>query len=389
MTDSQTTLLQQLNSCLHCRVPSCKASCPLGNDVPTVLQLVSQQQFAAAVEVVGHPFGGVCGSVCPHEQQCQGGCVLSRKNNALPIGQAEALAFSLSPYKVCRKDDKLANKKICVVGGGVSGVTFAVKCYQLGADVTIIESNRLLNTLYSIPEFRLSHKLLDDIVYQVQNSQISLQIGCKVDFELLQNLSQNYDFVYLATGVVKPHTLGIDGERFATTADDFLRQGNQSSNVIVVGGGNTAMDCARKNARLGGQTRIAYRRTVQDMPTFDKEKQAAVCDGVEFCQNLAPVKVEQTADGQLAVTFAQTQSEGRGKLVVTDQTETLVCDKLVVATGNGFDSSVYPADRFVVVDQRGNVQENIYAGGDAIGHQLVVSAVKDAIVAFEAICNKF
>ena len=153
----------QLMRCLQCKNPGCSAACPLGNDIPTIVRLVREGKFAMAVQVVGHPFGGVCGYVCPHENQCQGGCVLAKRGQAVPTGEAEATAFTNSPYVVARRDDKLAGRRVAVVGGGVSGITFAVKCYESGADVTVYESNMLLSTLYGIPEFRLPHRLLDDL----------------------------------------------------------------------------------------------------------------------------------------------------------------------------------------------------------------------------------
>lgn len=368
--------------CLQCKNPGCSAACPLGNDIPTIVRLVREGKFAMAVQVVGHPFGGVCGYVCPHENQCQGGCVLAKRGQAVPTGEAEATAFTNSPYVVARRDDKLAGRRVAVVGGGVSGITFAVKCYESGADVTVYESNMLLSTLYGIPEFRLPHRLLDDIVRSVEQSDIRVEhkYVCQADIAAMQN---DNDIVYLAVGRTVCRALGVTGEEYATTADKFLREAMLPRDVIVVGGGNTAMDCARLNARLGGKTMIAYRRAMADMPCYAKEVQAAADDGVMFETNLAPVMVDKQADGRLSVTFARTYSEGRGRLSVTDELHTFSCDCLVVAAGNMLDGNVYAQDKTVPVDNCGNVDGNLYAGGDCAGGSLVVEAVKAAICA----CN--
>lgn len=368
--------------CLQCKNPGCSAACPLGNDIPTIVRLVREGKFAMAVQVVGHPFGGVCGYVCPHENQCQGGCVLAKRGQAVPTGEAEATAFTSSPYVVARRDDKLAGRRVAVVGGGVSGITFAVKCYESGADVTVYESNMLLSTLYGIPEFRLPHRLLDDIVRSVEQSDIRVEhkYVCQADIAAMQN---DNDIVYLAVGRTVCRALGVTGEEYATTADKFLHEAMFPRDVIVVGGGNTAMDCARLNARLGGKTMIAYRRAMADMPCYAKEVQAAADDGVMFETNLAPVMVDKQADGRLSVTFARTNSEGRGKLSVTDELHTFSCDCLVVAAGNMLDGNVYAQDKTVPVDNCGNVDGNLYAGGDCAGGSLVVEAVKAAICA----CN--
>ncbi len=378
----------QLMRCLQCKNPGCSAACPLGNDIPTIVRLVREGKFAMAVQVVGHPFGGVCGYVCPHENQCQGGCVLAKRGQAVPTGEAEATAFTNSPYVVARRDDKLAGRRVAVVGGGVSGITFAVKCYESGADVTVYESNMLLSTLYGIPEFRLPHRLLDDIVRSVEQSDIRVEhkYVCQADIAAMQN---DNDIVYLAVGRTVCRALGVTGEEYATTADKFLHEAMLPRDVIVVGGGNTAMDCARLNARLGGKTMIAYRRAMADMPCYAKEVQAAADDGVMFETNLAPVMVDKQADGRLSVTFARTNSEGRGKLSVTDELHTFSCDCLVVAAGNMLDGNVYAQDKTVPVDNCGNVDGNLYAGGDCAGGSLVVEAVKAAICAYNGVVERY
>lgn len=374
--------------CLQCKNPGCSAACPLGNDIPTIVRLVREGKFAMAVQVVGHPFGGVCGYVCPHENQCQGGCVLAKRGQAVPTGEAEATAFTNSPYVVSRRDDKLAGRRVAVVGGGVSGITFAVKCYESGADVTVYESNMLLSTLYGIPEFRLPHRLLDDIVRSVEQSDIRVEhkCVCQADMAAMQN---DNDIVYLAVGRTVCRALGVTGEEYATTADKFLHEAMLPRDVIVVGGGNTAMDCARLNARLGGKTMIAYRRAMADMPCYAKEVQAAADDGVMFETNLAPVMVDKQADGRLSVTFARTNSEGRGRLSVTDELHTFRCDCLVVAAGSMLDGNVYAQDKTVPVDNCGNVDGNLYAGGDCAGGSLVVEAVKAAICACNGVVERY
>ena len=374
--------------CLQCKNPGCSAACPLGNDIPTIVRLVREGKYAMAVQVVGHPFGGVCGYVCPHEIQCQGGCVLAKRGQAVPTGEAEATAFTNSPYVVSRRDDKLAGRRVAVVGGGVSGITFAVKCYESGADVTVYESNMLLSTLYGIPEFRLPHRLLDDIVRSVEQSDIRVEhkYVCQADIAAMK---KNNDIVYLAVGKTVCRALGVTGEEYATTADKFLHEAMLPRDVIVVGGGNTAMDCARLNARLGGKTMIAYRRAMADMPCYAKEVQAAADDGVMFETNLAPVMVDKQADGKLSVTFARTNSEGRGRLTVTDELHTFSCDCLVVAAGNMLDGNVYAQDKTVPVDNCGNASGNLYAGGDCTGGSLVVEAVKAAICAYDGVVERY
>ena len=387
-----TRLISQLNRCLQCKRPMCKEACPLSNDCLAIVSAVRSGRLADVADIVGHPFGGVCGSICPHELQCGGGCVLGKKGQPIQIGQAEAAAFWSHPYKISRKSWQMRGKNVAVVGGGVAGITFAVKCYETGANVTLYEANGLLHTLYSIPSFRLPRKFLDDIVSRVNTSDISV-VCQKVDYAELKKLCSSNDIVYLATGAMIACKAGLDGEALATAADDFLRE-DKHGDVIVIGGGNTAMDCAVKNAVDGGKSIIAYRRTVADMPAFAKEIHSAEQHGVQFATNLAPLSAKQTLDGKLEVVFAETVSQGRGKLTLTDKTQTFVCDMLVVAAGNAFDNSVFPCEmfgsgngRFVSVDNDGKVLRNLYAGGDCIGGKLVVDAVKHALATFRSLTD--
>lgn len=376
-------LFADLARCLHCKVPACKAACPLGNDLPEVVQRVLNEDYGGAVGIVGHPFGGVCGSVCPHELQCGGGCVLGKKSYPVPTWAAEAEAFSKSPYSIAVKDDKLRNVKVAVAGGGVSGITFAVKCYESGADVTVYEADKLLSTLYLIPGFRLPHKYSDDIVAAVNQSGIKV-VHRRVEQSNLAQLRTEYDIVYLAVGQTVGRKLGIEGEQYATQAYDFLAEvDNAPKQIVVVGGGNTAMDCARLNVRRGGSSVVAYRRTLADMPCFAKELADAQADGVEFATNLAPVSAQKLPDGRLKVNFAKTVSEGRGKLTVTDELTTFVCDKLVAAVGNVTD---FVSDKEkIVADNCGKISDGLYGGGDLVGGKLVVDAVKHALCAYRAV----
>ena len=385
-----TRLISQLDRCLQCRKPACKAACPLSNDCPAIVSAVRRGKFSDVADIVGHPFGGVCGSVCPHELQCVGGCVLGKKGQPIQIGQAEAAAFLSAPYKICRKNTKMSDKKVAVVGGGASGVTFAAKCYEAGANVILYEANCLLHTLYSIPDFRLPRKLLDDIVSAVNNSDIDV-VCKKADYAFLKELCSANDIVYLATGAMIAYKAGFDGEDLATSSDEFLR-GKKHGDLIVIGGGNTAMDCAVKNCVEGGKSTIAYRRAIADMPAFAKEIGSATERGVQFLTNLAPLSAAKTQDGKLKVVFAVTESQGRGKLTLTDKTQTLVCDMLVIAAGNAFDNDVFPCEMFgqgkhVQTDESGKVLRNLYAGGDCAGGKLVVDAVKHALNAFDKLVD--
>ena len=381
MTDITTIAAR----CLNCGKPLCRLHCPANTDIPLFLSCLKNGDISQAIKAVGHPFGEVCGYVCPHDEQCRGNCVLGIRGQAVDIPACERDVFSEFPYKVIRLGNKLSGKRVAVVGGGVSGLTFAVKCYEEGASVTVYEAKGLLHTLYSLPQFRLPHQSLNKIVAEIVSSDICV-INEYVTDKTIKYLQSSFDYVFLACGTTVSRKLGVQCEDCVTTADDFLR-GDFVGNVIVVGGGNTAMDCARKNARSGGKTLICYRRKIADMPAYVKEVQAAEQDGVDIKTNLAPLSVVRRDDGKLVVTFAETVNDGRGKLTITDKTYEFVCDMLVSAVGNVLDKDTFAADGHISVDSNGKICGNLYGGGDAIGHSLVCEAVGDAKRAFRSICN--
>lgn len=406
------TYLAESRRCLHCLKPSCQPSCPLGNDVSRFLQLVSDGKNGEAVQLLGHPFGEICGFVCPHETQCQGGCVLARRGQAVKMGEVERAVFAENPYVVERKTrvgSKSGGLKVAIVGGGVSGITCAVKLYEQGAEVTLFERDELLSTLKLIPDFRLPREAIERVlkaiegkfavvkrdvnfedifvrkIYPWQNKRQREKIG-----ESLQ-LTDSYDAVYVATGASVLYTLGVDGEELATPYDKFLKRSDHRGHVVVVGGGNTAMDCARLAKRNGCDATVAYRRTRNDMPAFKKEVEDAENEGVKFEYNLAPVKLKRVGD-RLSLTLAKTVSVGRGKLTVTDETTTVECDEVVAALGSKFDNeNIYGAFIESLLNPLNphNPRFNLFVGGDALGASTVVNAVADGVKVARAILKEY
>lgn len=360
--------------CLNCAKPSCKAFCPVGNDIPAFIRLIRQGDYRQAVSLIGHPFGEICGYVCPHDKQCAGNCVLNKRGQAVDVGLIEREAFARYPYQVERVSDDLQGRSIAVVGGGVSGVTLAVKAYEQGADVTVYERDNLLSTLSLIPSFRLPTEAL----LRVKNAVYGKikAINEQIDADGLIRLQERFDAVYVASGLTVDYGLGVTGQKLACNYKEFLRGERVGKNVIIVGGGNSAVDCARLAVFSGCNATLVYRRTRDDMPAFCREIAAAERDGVQFVFNAAPVKLEKS-DGALQLTVAQTVSEGRGRLTVTDKQSVLQADCVVSAVGSSFDGSLF------VGREKNNgaylQYGNVYLGGDAKGGKLVADAVADGL----------
>lgn len=374
---------QECGRCLNCAKPSCVPFCPVGNRIPQILQSIKSGDYAEATRMVGHPFGEVCGYVCPRERQCQGGCVLGRRGESVRIADAEIALFRQHPYAVERISDVLKGKRVAVIGGGVSGVTFAVKTYEQGADVTLYERRELLSTLKLIPEFRLPRATLTRIERQLAGKIVA--VNANADVELCAR--ERFDVVYVATGASVCNPLGTAGEEFATPYTQFLADKTDltGKKAIVVGGGNTAMDCARHAIRLGASVTVAYRRTRNDMPAFDKEIALAESEGANFVYNVAPVAIVGQ-NGGLAVSLAQTVSQGRSALKRGDVASVVACDLVVAAIGGKFDRSVLAN---VCSDDVRRPCGNVYVGGDAAGGKTVAEAVADAMRAAKQITDSY
>ena len=413
--DASVQLDIESKRCLGCTVPRCASACPVGNDIPAFLRLVAEGEYNKAVQLIGHPFGEICGYVCPHDKACQGSCVLSGRSKPIRTGEIERTVFATTPYNVARRaraGSKSNGLKVAVVGGGVSGITCAVKLYEHGADVTMFERDELLSTLKLIPNFRLPREAVDRVLaaikgkFQVVSRDVNFEdiferklypwqtkIQRDAHKDALQ-LMHCYDAVYLATGASVPYTLGVVGEQLATPYGEFLKSRQQTGNVVVIGGGNTAMDCARLAKRNGCCVTVAYRRTRGDMPAFSKEIEDAEREGVQFVYNVAPVKLEQK-DGKVQLSLAKTVSEGRGKLSVTNETTTLECDTVVSALGSKFDAdNLYGAFYASLIEQsephsKYNPRFNLYVGGDALGVSTVANAVADGLKVARAILKEY
>ena len=375
--------LVEASKCLGCKNAMCQAHCPVGNQIAQISALVKAGKFAKATELVGHPFGEICGYVCPHEDQCRGNCVLNAKKTPVDFPQIERTLFAEKPFKWKVVGNQLSGKTVAVVGGGVAGLTFASQMYRQGARVTIFEKDTLLSTLKLIPNYRLPEVAIERIIDHVpQEIEIIKQ---KIDGEKLVELQREFDIVYVATGATINYTLGVDGEQLATTSNHCL-MGNVQGKVIVVGGGNTAIDCATYAKSLGCDVTIAYRRSQADMPAFKKEIENAKLAGVNFLFNVAPTKLEQDGSN-LTLTVAKTISQGRGALQITDQLLALNCNQVVCAIGGACDKSLFGGAK-PQPDQNYKLNDNTFVGGDAIGGGLVVKAVQHALACAQYILSR-
>lgn len=371
----------EISRCLTCPKPFCQQGCPLHNDMSAVVKYLRLGELDKAVDVIGHPFGEICGYACSHESQCEGRCLLNKRSYPVLTATIERELFAMHPYVVNRKGSALQGRCYAVVGGGIAGLTFATKVYEQGADVTVFERDELLSTIKLIPGFRMPA----EAVLRAQQSVAGKfnVVREQIDGKRLKELQSQFNGVYVATGLTIDYALGVEGQEFAVNYRDCLKGNYSRGTVIIVGGGNSAMDCARLARRQGCKAIVAYRRTEQDMPAFCNEVSEAYSDGVEFMFNVAPTKLYKDGE-KLRLTLAKTVNEGRGKLVVTDETFEVACDSVIAAIGSKFDGAILSCGKN---DEQYLQYENVYLGGDARRGKLVVDAVADGLAAANQIID--
>ena len=269
---NKTEIQEKTNYCLNCKIKPCSnKGCPLGNDIPTFIKLAKEEKIEEAYEVISTTsvLPGICGRICPHMKQCEGSCVRGIKGNPVDIGTIESYIFDkameqgLSLKKVYEKysseenkeeKEVLKGKKVAIIGGGPAGLTCAAFLAKEGIDVTIYEKYDSLGGIlvHGIPEFRLEKSIVEKSIKNI------LDLGVKVEYKKelgknleLEELIQNYDAIFLATGANKSAKMGVEGENLQGVyggnelLEKDMHPDYNGKTVAVIGGGNVAMDCAR------------------------------------------------------------------------------------------------------------------------------------------------
>jgi 2-oxoacid:acceptor oxidoreductase gamma subunit (pyruvate/2-ketoisovalerate family)/2-oxoacid:acceptor oxidoreductase delta subunit (pyruvate/2-ketoisovalerate family) len=375
-------------------VAPCSAFCPAGNDVVGFIQAMTGPGHVEAAAILGRttPFSAVCGRVCP--APCMDGCNRAEYDGSVNIRALERLVSSKTPVaqhtaRPCEKP-----KRVAVVGGGPAGLAAAYALACDGHKVTVVEGEKQLGGVLrtGIPTYRLPRAALDEEVAGILRLGVETRCGTFLDRTAVAHLAREFDGVILATGLQKLR--GVDGTR----PPDGVEQGIQflhrvnlegpvkvEGHVVVLGGGNTAMDCARSALRAGAsKVTVAYRRTRQEMPAIRDEVDQAIAEGIHFVFLAAPVGFE--GQGRVTgVVLAEVElgapdDSGRRAPVVTSRRSTLACDRVLLALGQSTDLSLLP-EGWKLEDGRvsqAGATLNVFAAGDlATGDGTVAHAIGD------------
>lgn len=395
---------------VDCFVAPCKEGCPIHQDITAYMQLAGEGRFEEALKVITekNPLPFITGTICAHN--CMSKCTRNFYESPVHIRNMK-LVCAEGGYEGLIKGIKTpkinCDKKAAVVGGGPAGLSAAFFLARGGMEVTLFEQKDSLGGVikHVIPEFRISDEAILKDVALVQAMGIKVVTNTKVE-DLEECQRQGFDFVVLAAGASKPGVLKLEcGETRNALAflEEFKEKKGQldiGKNVVVIGGGNTAMDTARAARRTKGVEHIylVYRRTKRYMPADEEELVMAVEDGVEFRELLSPVKLE---NGQLlchVMELSEMDSSGRRGVKDTGEIVQIPADTVIAAVGEQVPSEFYQANG-IEVNERGRAvvdtdtlecsKKSVFVVGDGLyGPATVVEAIRDAGLAAKAILGK-
>ena len=382
----------EASRCLLCKKPKCALDgCPVHTPIPECMLLYRQGNLEEAGRMLfqNNPLTAVTSLVCDWKKFCNGHCVLNVKQ--VPVRwyeiEQEISGRYLETCTLQRQSEEFSGKRIAIVGAGPAGIAAAVWLFQAGAEVTLYDANPRMGGVlrYGIPAFRLDKKYCDAYERILLEAGVAFKGGVALGKDItVKELSASYDAVLLAIGAEEPASLHIPGDENALQALPFLKNPSAyqlGKKVIVIGGGNVAMDACRTAVRQGAETWVYYRKTFENMPANPMEVEEAKADGVQFKVFQAPVEVKEGG-----VVFRDCENvvpEDGGRVItrIIDGTDHFVaCDTLLTAISEKPDSELLEAARGL---------ENVWLAGDFLtGPATVVEAVASARTALEDMKTK-
>ncbi|HEY9206514.1 MAG TPA: NADPH-dependent glutamate synthase [Candidatus Methanoperedens sp.] len=409
--------IEEAKRCLQCKKPKCMEGCPVEVKIPEFINHVANGDFDSAVRTIksNNALPAICGRVCPQETQCEKLCVLSKKGASVATGRLERFVADYERKKGAEIPEmpESTGKKVAVVGSGPAGLTAAADLARMGHSVTIFEALHAAGgvLIYGIPEFRLPKEIVRAEVEYVKKLGVTVLLDSVIGkIDTVDELLSEFDAVFLGTGAGLPMFLNIDGENLngVYSANEFLTRVNlmksyrfpeydtpikRGKRVVVVGGGNVAMDSARCALRLGAdEVTIVYRRGEEEMPARAEEIEHAKEEGIIFRLLTNPIRV--IGDGKNWVThiecinmhLCEPDESGRCKPAPTPGTEHKIeTDVVIIAVGTSPNPLVPRTTKGLEISKHGTIiaeddgattKEGVYAGGDAVtGAATVISAM--------------
>lgn len=422
--------LDEAQRCLNCKTRPCIAGCPVMIQIPDFIKKITEHDFEGAYQIIAETSSlpAVCGRVCPQETQCEELCVRGKKGDPVGIGRLERFVADLHNQTVTEAPAQVEKNgfRVAVVGSGPSGLTCAGDLARMGYDVTIYEALHLAGgvLVYGIPEFRLPKAIVQKEVDGLKKMGVKVEtdmvIGRILSIDELIEV-YHYDAIFIGSGAGLPMFMHIPGENLCGvySANEFLTRINlmkayqegsatpirRGNTVIVVGGGNVAMDAARCARRLGSEVHIVYRRGDAELPARREEIEHAKEEGIIFDLLRNPVEILGDEEGNvrsvrcIKMELGEPDASGRRRPQEVPGSEyEIEADTLIMALGTSPNPLIKSTTKnleinrkgCIVVDETGMTsRENVYAGGDAVtGAATVILAMGAGKTAAKGIDQK-
>lgn len=402
---TMSEVIAEARRCLNCPKPMCRTGCPIENDIPAFNHAVSLGNFGEAMAIINlrSNLPAICGRVCPHENQCEGHCVMARAGKAIHIGKIERFIADFDAEMNLNREKKIEKVpgKIAVIGSGPAGLTVAGDLARKGYDVVVYESESEPGgvLLYGIPEFRLPKDVVRRTTKKIADLGVQFVTDTMVgkDITIDDMFANGFDAVFIGTGTALAKSLDIPGiETPGVVQANYLlrmvrlyQDGNversevpveEGDTVVVIGAGNVAMDACRTAVRMKAKkVTVAYRKTIEFMKAAKAEYDGAIADGVEFKWEHAPVEVV-AENGKVAGLKCSTPNGD----VVLPATKVLLAigsrpAARVISTTKGIDAD---ESGFVITKQKPygmTTKRGVFAGGDVVHKPAtVVLAMREA-----------
>ena len=411
--------MQEAKRCLDCPKPSCVEGCPVNIQIPDFIKNIERGDFLEAAKILKETSAlpAVCGRVCPQEKQCESRCIHLKMNSpAVAIGYLERFAadYERESGHMALPDVVPANGiKVAVIGSGPAGLSFAGDMAKRGFDVYVFEALHEIGGVlkYGIPEFRLPNKIVDVEIDNLRRIGVHFQtdtiVGKTISIEELKE--KGFKGIFVGSGAGLPNFMGIPGENAINilSSNEYLTRVNlmdaanpetdtpiiMGKKVLVIGGGNTAMDSCRTAKRLGADVTLVYRRSEAEMPARLEEVKHAKEEGINFLTLHNPQEYKADEKGRVCAAvldvmkLGEPDASGRCRPELTGETVTVECDQVIVAVGVSPNPLVPKSvkglelgrkDTIAVNEQMQSSQPEIYAGGDIVrGGATVILAMGD------------
>ena len=405
---SEEEAVAEAERCLHCAKPLCVQGCPVSINIPEFIQEVKNRDFKKAYDIINEDSSlpAVCGRVCPQETQCEGKCILGKKGDPVSIGKRErfvadwAAANGVEPAKTTEQRPE----RVAVIGSGPAGLTCAGDLAKMGYQVKIFEALHQAGgvLVYGIPEFRLpKDKVVAHEVENVKKLGVEIEtdavVGKSVTIDALMD-EEGFDAVFIGSGAGLPKFMGIPGEQAngVFSANEYLTRNNlmkaylnydtpihAGKKVVVVGGGNVAMDAARTALRLGAETHIVYRRSEKELPARVEEVHHAKEEGIQFHLLNNPVEILVDDSGWvrgircIRMELGEPDESGRRSPVEIPGSEyEIEADTVIMSLGTSPNPLISSTTKGLETDRRKCIvaeesngatsRPGVFAGGDAV-----------------------